>query len=191
LSYRIDQDLVHWLDDAVEKSIRAGNVKAIKDRKDTAKLVDITEHLGAPAYVIVKANARDDSEFAEALVTVLDETMVAEYEEKRWSLGSKMAQQLAKLPAGFATRRENDVTETTEKPANDAKAKPANGAASVESGECLISYVGEQGVAYELVPQDQLKVRLIELVMDPEVESETLRAWRELPINIRVQVDVG
>jgi hypothetical protein len=189
LEHRLNYDLMHWLDDAVEKSIRAGRVKAIVDRKDPAKLVDITEHLGAPAFVVVKRNSHKNSDFAETIVTVLDEKMKVEHEENRWESCGQLQQQLARLPAGTAVKKMEPAAPTP--PLNGSKMKNKEPAVASDCAEYLISYVGEQGVAYELVPKEELSARVAALAMDPDVETETLRAWREVPLNIRVQVDIG
>ncbi len=167
--HRLDIDLEQWLDAAVENAIRRGDVKTIMDRGHPARVVDITLDLDAPAFALIKTNTHKSAEFAEVVMTVMDGEMVEQLEKGRWRDDKfrPLAEGLAKVTLA-----------------------PPEPAEPVLHEEFLISYVGSDGLAHELVPRTRLKTMLVELALESGVEEETIRVWREVPSTVKVSVEV-
>ncbi len=182
LDYRLDADLEQWLDDAVEKAIRRGDVQIVTDRNEPAQLVNLEALLEAPAFALVKSNDHPNAKsgMTEAVVTVMDDIMVTKYQQGRWRDDKHRPFQVL---AGMKAPPKSD-------PVVAIKPDPPKPKPDKPDEQMLVSYVGERGVTYEVVPRAKLKHFLIQLALDPEVEQETIRAWREVSVNLKVSVDI-
>ena len=181
MQHRLDADLEQWLDDAVEQAVRRGDVQVVTDNKQAAKLANIEPTFGAPAFALLKPNDHPRAKLPEAVITVLDDVMVAKYQQNRWKDDKHRP---FTVLAGMKVPESKPMEPTVEH-----KRLPRPIGDSQE--QMLVSYVGENGVTYQAVPRAQLKHQLIQLALDPEVDQETIRAWREVKVDIKVSVDVG
>jgi hypothetical protein len=188
MNFRFDKDLEQWLDSVVEQAVRKGDVQIVPDHKDTtAKLVDIGEAFGAPAFALLKPNDHPRAKsngLIEAVITVLDDVMVAEYRKRRWSddkhrpFAALAGMKIAPPPQNGTKVKVPDQLTTAPEPKQLA------------DEQLLISYVGEQGIAYKLVTRTNVKHECVQLALEPEVEAETIRVWREVPGTVRVSVEL-
>jgi hypothetical protein len=181
LQHRLDSDLVLWLDHAVEHAIRRGDVKVIDDRGDPARVVDISSDLDAPTFALVKSNTRQDSEFGETVVTIIDQRRLEEYEAGRWKspkFGS-LAEKLAGVTIGPAPKN------------GDQKASKAPQTTETDvspNEEILIEYEeGELGTVFKKLKRSDLPRQLIEIALAGG-DTSKIRFWRQTKAQAKLDV---
>lgn len=182
LDHRLDADLEQWLDSAIEHAIRRGDVEAIMDRHEPAKLADIAKDLGAPAFALVKTNTHEKAEYAEVIVTVMDDVMVTQYRNGRWrdSKFRPLASGLAKV------RLRDPVVEV--KPEPKPEPMPKKTETQTEPKDFLVTYHRNDAPLQEIVSPVRLKPYLVQLALDAGIDN--IRVWREVPMNLQVSVDL-
>lgn len=185
IQHRCDPDLVLWLDHAVEHAIRRGDVKVIDDRGDPARVVDISSDLDAPTFALVKSNSRQDSEFGETVVTIIDQRRLEEYEAGRWKspgFGS-LVQKLAGVTIGPAPR--NGEQQEKEKPRMTTGADPDE-IILAEYTRALQSTGGTETV-YKKLKRAELPGFLVELALSG-YDASKVKLWRESKAQVKLDV---
>jgi hypothetical protein len=177
IDHRFDSDLVHWIDHAVEHAIKRGDVKVFDDRGDFARLVDITSDLDAPTFAVVKSNTRSDSNFGEAIVTVLDETMVDRYKEERWKEPGLMATKLAGVTIGRTNG--NKKPEKSEAPVAESPPHP--------NEVILIEYTRGDQEIFEKIKRSELGKRLLEIALAGD-DASAVTFWRRTKAQAKLDV---
>lgn len=187
IQHRLDSDLVLWLDHAVEHAIRRGDVKVIDDRGEPARVVDITSDLDAPTFALVKSNSRQDSEFGETVVTIIDQKRLDEYEAGRWKspkFGS-LAEKLAGVtigPAPAAAPR-NGEQKPKEPPVTEADPDEI---ILAEYTRALQSAGGTETV-YKKLKREELAQFLVELALSG-YDASKVKLWRESKAQVKLDV---
>jgi len=179
-------DLAKIIDGLVADSIKAGKVRAILDRATPAKLVNLSDNVGEAMFAVVKKNDRASSAFSEAVITIMNGDMVAQYfRDNTWRDAGGMAQKLATMPA-LPTQQAVAAAKARKPPMpTKAPVRP-----TVRPIDTLVSYIEGDRIVYKQVPRAELKKRLLELVNTQGIETSTIRAWREIPIQTRIEIDI-
>jgi hypothetical protein len=181
IAHRLDSDVALWIDHAVEHAIRRGDVKVIDDRGEPARIVDISADLDAPTYALVKSNARADSDFGEAVVTIVDQRRLDELEAGRWKspkFGS-LAEKLAGVTIGPSPKNGD------QKPPEKPKVTEA------DPDEVILVECPDQehpgSMLFKKLKRAELSRFLIELALSGQ-DASKVHIWRQTKAQVKLDV---